>query len=109
MTGVFVLATLGPVVLILALGKTRAWWVPGAALVASTFVCFSSIEHTESGSPLGGLEGIGNFILTAAGIWCACYAVAAFAIAARMRTKAKAAAAALPALPTATVVISERS
>lgn len=90
-------ATVGPAVLIMALGKTRAWWLPGAALLATMFLCFSSMEHSaSSGSPVDALEGIGNAIMLGAGLWCGLYGAMSLLIAGGMRKRHRAKLAAAP-------------
>lgn len=81
-------ATLGPALLLMALGKTRAWWLPGVALLVTMFFCFSGIEHSEShGSPVDAIGAIGNAIMAGAGIWCGLYGAVALLIGGGMRKR----------------------
>ena len=107
MEGAIVLAaTLGPALLIMVLGKTRMWWLPGVALLATMFLCFSSIEPAEhSGSPVDAIGALGNAVMVGAGVWCGLYGGLALLIAGTMRARAKAAAVAT--LSAATVEASD--
>jgi hypothetical protein len=97
-------ATLGPALLIMALGKTRAWWLPGVALLATMFLCFSSMEPQEhSGSPVDAIGALGNAVMVGAGLWCGLYGGLALLIAGSMRARTKRAA--LATLSAATVEV----
>ena len=43
------------------LGRTRAWWVPGAVLVIGALVMFGSMEDTTGDA--GGIGALGNGVL----------------------------------------------
>lgn len=84
-------ATLGPALLLMALGKTRAWWLPGVALLVTMFVCFSGIEPSEShGSPVDAIGAIGNAVMAFAGVGCGLYGAVALLIGGSMRKRHRA-------------------